>query len=136
MKNLVSEIVTYLKSQTFSPVPEIRDAYSKKVPTYPMIVVQEIDNSNRVSLLGQEILSNLGYQIDIFSKDMVSGGIPVSGVEIVNNLGETVDAKLQEQYGMTRTSAVGLPDVNDATVSRLSLRYTGILDVTTDYMYR
>jgi hypothetical protein len=97
-----------------------------------MVTVDEIDNATRMALKNEERLSNLGYQIDIYSGDMY----PSSGIDICKNIASKVDTALNSQYGMTRTSAVTLPDVNDNTMSRITLRYSGILDVKTDYMYR
>jgi hypothetical protein len=137
MKNLVAEIVQTLKNASYPvTVTVIRPSYSKAHPVYPMIIVGEIDNSTKLALKGEERWSTIRYQIDIFSKDMVIDYVPISGIEVCRKLGHIVDLELNEKYGMTRNSAVELPDVNDATVSRLTLRYTGILDIKTDYTYR
>lgn len=137
MKNLVDEIVATLNNVSYPfTVKSIRASYSKKTPVYPMIVVNEVDNSTRLAIKGDERWSNIGYQIDIFSKDMAVESIPTSGVKICRILGQLVDLELNNKYGMTRTSTMEMPDVNDATVSRLTLRYSGILDIKTDYTYR
>lgn len=132
MKNLVNEIVAHLKTLSYGQTVEVRSVYSKKPPVYPMVTVDEIDNATRMALKNEERLSNLGYQIDIYSGDMY----PNAGTKVCWNIAAIVDAALNSQYGMTRTSAVTLPDVNDNTMSRITLRYSGILDVKTDYMYR
>ena len=133
MKNLVDDLITFLNTLTFSDtVKDIREAYSKKKPVYPMISVDEINNATRTALVGEERLSNLGYQIDVYSKDMY----PRSGRDICRGIVSIVDTNLQSQYGMKRVSYVEIPDPNDTTVFRITLRYTCILDVKTDYMYR
>lgn len=137
MKNLVDEIVTYLNTLSYDvTIKSIRGSYSKASPVYPMVIVDENDNSSRFSLKGEERLSNLGYQIDIFSKDMLVGVTPTSGVEICRDIANVVDLGLNSEYGLTRTSAVEMPDNKDATISRITLRYSGILDLKSDYMYR
>ena len=89
MKSLVDEIVTGLQGETFSvTIKSIRSAYSKLAPEYPMIAVSEIENSNRTSILGKERFSDLGYQIDIFSKDIY----PTAGAVICSDIG-SVDRK-------------------------------------------
>ncbi len=133
MKSLVDEIITGLQRETFSvTIKSIRSAYSKLAPEYPMIAVSEIENSNRTSILGKERFSDLGYQIDIFSKDIY----PTAGADICSDIGSVVDNYLQSTYGFTRVTTIRLPDISDSTVSRLSLRYTGILDVVNDITYR
>jgi hypothetical protein len=136
MKNLVLELVTYLNTLSYPVTVKARTAYSKAKPTYPMIVVDEIDNTTRIALKGEERFATLGYQIDIFSKDMSVGGVPTSGTVVCNNIATSIDTGVQSTYGLTRESFIALPDVQDSTISRLTLRYSGIIDVKTDYMYR
>lgn len=137
MKNLVNELVTHLKNLEYPVIIKaIRDSHSKANPVYPMIVVDEVNNSSRFALKGEERLSNLVYQIDIFSKDMVVGLTPTSGKNICRDISHVVDAEMNSEYGLTRTSAVETPDNNDSTVSRCTLRYSGILDLKSDLMYR
>jgi len=137
MKNLVNTVITQLDTLTYPVVMSvIRASYSKAVPVYPMIVVEEISNATLMALKGEERLSSVVYQIDIFSKDMFVATTLTSGVAVCREIATSVDAGLNSIFGMTRTSSAELPDINDATVSRLVLRYSGILDVKTDYMYR
>lgn len=137
MLNLVNEIVTQLNSLTYQvTIKSIRPSYSKSPPVYPMIIVDENNNSTRMALKGEERLANLAYQIDIFSKDMMVGTVPTSGVAICGLIGKAVDTALNSEYGLTRTSAVQMPDGRDSTISRLTLRYSGIIDSKTEYMYR
>lgn len=137
MKNLLDEVKTVLEAQTYPvTVKSIRPSYSKLTPSYPMVIIDEVNNTTRLAVNGEEILSNVTYQIDIFSKDMIVGGVPTAGSSVAKEIGAVVDEALNSVFGMTRTSTVEIPDVNDATVSRRTLRYTGILDITTDYMYR
>lgn len=137
MKNLLDEVKTVLLAQAYPvTVQSIRPSYSKLTPAYPMVIIDEVNNTTRLAVNGEEILSDITYQIDIFSKDMIVGGVPTAGSSVCKGIGAVVDETLNRVFGMTRTSTVEIPDVNDATVSRRTLRYTGILDITTDYMYR
>ena len=137
MKNLLDEVKTVLLAQAYPvTVQSIRPSYSKLTPAYPMVIIDEVNNTTRLAVNGEEILSGITYQIDIFSKDMIVGGVPTAGSSVCKGIGAVVDEALNRVFGMTRTGTVEIPDVNDATVSRRTLRYTGVLDITTDYMYR
>lgn len=137
MKSLETEVIATLNSATYPvTVKSVRPSYSKLAPVYPMIIVREINNKTRVALNGEEILADLEYQIDVYSKDMSVSGAMMAGAKVCGNIGAVIDTELNETYGLTRVVNTKLPDVNDATVSRLTLRYTGILNVKTDYMYR
>lgn len=133
MKNLVDKIILGLQGESFSvTIKSIRSAYNKLPPEYPMIVVNEIENTNNLSILGEERFSNLGYQIDIFSRDIY----PDTGIEICLGIGRVVDNYLQSTYGFNRISSVQLPDYTDSTISRFTLRYSGLIDVNNDITYR
>lgn len=137
MKSLLDEVLATLSGLTYPvTIKSVRPSYSKLAPVYPMIVVEEVNNSTRLALNGEERLADVVYQIDVFSKDMSVSGTPTAGAKVCKSVGDELDLALNSAYGMTRTSAIAMPDVNDATVSRRTLRYSGILDVTTDYMYR
>ena len=69
MSNLTDEIIAFLKTLTFDTSVDIRYAQSKQEPSYPMITVQEINNSTKLLLGGEERYANIGYDINIFSKD-------------------------------------------------------------------
>lgn len=132
MKNLVNEIITFIETLTFDYTVEVRKANSKKVPSYPMITVQETNNATRTHINGQEIYSTLGYQFDIFGKDYNR----ISSSEICKNIAQKLDSELQNEYGFTRQTIAELPDTKDISVSRITIRYKGILNIQTDYLYR
>ena len=137
MKSLVAEVLETIENVTYPvTVKSVREPYSKLAPAYPMVIVDEVNNTTLLALKGEERLSSVVYQVEVFSKDMLVGSTITSGVDVCKSIGKLIDSELNTIYGMTRTSAVSTPDINDATVSRYILRYDGILDVKTDYMYR
>lgn len=104
--------------------------------SYPMITVQEIENSEniRFSTASGEKVSNLSYQIDCYSgntKHLQSTYSSMQIGKIVNNL------LGGEKYKMTRigTPAV-MPLLNDKTIIKYSLRYTCVLDLSTNTIYK
>lgn len=137
MKSLTDEIITLLQEQSYSvTVKRIQDGYSNLKPVYPIIVIHEIDNRTQMAILGKEYLSRLDYQIDIYAKDMVISGEPTLAKTIVDGIGNVVDTALQTQYGFTRTVRTRMPEGEDKTVSRLTLRYSTLLDIQNDITYR
>jgi hypothetical protein len=137
MKSLTDEIITLLQEQSYPvAVKRIQDGYSNLKPVYPIIVIHEIDNRTYMAILGREYHSRLEYQIDIYAKDMVISGEPTLAKTIVDGIGNVVDTALQTQYGFTRTVRTRMPEGEDKTVSRLTLRYSTLLDIQNDITYR
>ncbi len=137
MVSLTSEILTTIKNITFTyTVNDIRPSYSIKKAQYPMVVVHEMDNRTTMGLAGVERFSGLAYQIDIYAKDSMISGVPVSRQTVVDSIGASIDAKMNDTYGANRMSAVKMTDVNDDTVFRFSIRYKINLDVINGIMYR
>lgn len=137
MKSLTDEIITLLQGQSYPvTVKRIQDGYSNLKPVYPIIVIHEIDNRTQMAILGKEYHSRLEYQIDIYAKDMVISEEPTLAKTIVDGIGNVVDTALQTQYGFTRTVRTRMPEGEDKTVSRLTLRYSTLLDIQNDITYR
>lgn len=137
MVSLLDDVLTTIEGLSFTyTVHDIRPSFNMKRPVYPMVVVHEMDNRTKMALIGAEVYSQITYQIDIYAKDSIVSNVPTSRLTIVKSLANTIDAKLNSDYGMTRISAVMLPDDTDATVLRYVLRYTGFLDVQNDVLYR
>jgi len=132
VKSLNNEIINFLKTVPFDVIVNVRKANSKSTPIYPLITVSEIENSTRTLLQGIERYANIGFQINIFSKDVY----PSSGEDIALSIAQVLDTYILEQYGFKRTSFISLPDVNDLSVSRITIRYSGVLDTINDYIYQ
>ncbi len=129
---LLSDIKDYLKTLEYDYDVTVRPSNSKLTPTYPLITVDEIDNSVKQSINGVEKYSNIAYQIDIYSKDMY----PDSALTVLKSIANTVSDEIQTYYGLLRQNMNVLPDVNDETVSRMTMRFTGTLDTINEIIYK
>lgn len=102
---------------------------------YPMITIEEFDNSANeqyTSNLGEEF-SNLGYQINLLSRNLPSMQAP----EAVRVMQEEVDKVLGVEYKMVRgTPTPVMPLPSDNTVKQLSIRYTCVFDLKENRIYR
>lgn len=129
---LLSDIKDHLKSLTYDYDATVRPSNSKLTPTYPLIIIDEIDNSVKQSINGVEKYSNVAYQIDIYSKDMY----PSSALTVLKSLASTVSDEIQTYYGLLRQNITIMPDVNDETVTRMTMRFTGTLDPINEVIYK
>lgn len=132
MKSLTNEIIDFLKTLTYEVTVTVRSSENKATPKYPMITVSEINNATRMALHGAERFSDISYQINVFSKDMY----PTSGNDVTLSIALIVDDYMLEQYGFKRGSFVSMPDINDLSVSRTTIRYYGVLDTINEYIYQ
>lgn len=132
MISLKNNIQDFIKTISFDYSVTVRPSHSKLEPTYPMITVQEIDNSTQQSINGQEQYANVGYQINIYGKDRY----PASADTVCLSILTTLDSELQTNYGFQRTSVTQLPDDNDDSVMRYAIRYNGTLDTINNYLYK
>lgn len=129
---LQNDIVAHLKTLTYSYDVTIRPSNSKLTPVYPLVIIDEIDNSVKQAIHGEEKYSNVAYQIDIFTKDMY----PSSASTVGSNIASTISNEMQTHYGLLRQNLTNLPDVNDDTINRITMRFTGILDPINEIIYQ
>lgn len=100
-----------------------------------MITIQEIDNSEAEqysSNLGEEF-SNIGYQINIYTRDISSMQKNV----IIRKLADKVNNVLGVKLGLVREgnpATILVP--SDSTILQYSVRYTGVLDILRDIIYK
>lgn len=129
---LLNDIKDHLKSLDYNYDVTVRPSNSKLTPTYPLITIDEIDNSVKQSINGVEKYSRVTYQIDIYSKDMY----PSSALTVLKSLASTVSDEIQTYYGLLRQNMTIMPDVNDETVTRMTMRFTGTLDPINEVIYK
>ena len=100
-----------------------------------MITVNEIDNSEAEqysSNLGEEF-SNVGYQINIYTRDIPS----MQRTQIMRILQNKVNNVMGVQLRMVRNgnpATATLP--SDSTILQCSTRYTGVLDIIRNILYK
>ena len=107
----------------------IKEAYEQNPKiSYPMITIQEIDNSESEqysSNLGEEF-SNLGYQINIYTRDISS----MQKNEIMKKIADKVNNVLGVKMNMVRNgNPITMLVPSDSTVLQYSVRYTCVLDI-------
>ena len=114
----------------------IKEAYAQNPKIqYPMITIHEIDNSEAVeysSNLGEEF-SNVGYQINIYTRDIPS----MQRTQIMRTLQDKVNNVLGQTLGMIRNGNPVVATVpSDSTILQCSIRYTGVLDIIRNILYK
>lgn len=100
-----------------------------------MITIQEIDNSEArqySSNLGEEF-SNVGYQINAYTRDIPSMQSP----EALRIMSDKINNVLGIQLRMVRSgNPVIMPLPSDDTILQYSVRYTGVLDIIRNIIYK
>ena len=137
MKNEFAEPFEY-KGKTIKDYVgiTIKEAYEQNPKiNYPMITIQEIDNSEAEkysSNLGEEF-SNIGYQINVYTRDIPS----MQKNEIMRKLADKVNMALGIRLDMIRGgNPVTMPVPSDTTILQYSVRYIGVLDILRDIIYK
>lgn len=103
---------------------------------YPMITIQEIENSEniRFSTATGEKVSNLSYQIDCYSGNTENLQSTYSAMQIGRIVNDLLGGS---KYKMTRIGTPALmPLIEDKTIIKYSLRYTCVLDLSTNTIYK
>lgn len=92
-------------------------------PKYPQVILAEISNSNDfITVDRRQVIDTIGYEIDIFSTNLVVEGATVDNLVICRELAHITDAFMFEQ-GFRRLSKTPTPTV-DTTLYRIVSRYT------------
>lgn len=115
----------------------IKGIYDENPPVkYPMVTIFEIDNSEneRFSTATGEKVSNLGYQIDCYSRQTSH----LQATDSAMLMGRIVNRLLGgPNYKMTRIGTpVFMPLVQDKTVIKYSLRYNCVVELDTNTIYK
>lgn len=103
---------------------------------YPKVTIEEIQNSevtSRTTTQGERT-TMLGYQIDVFSRDMQD----YIAIDSVRKMLGIIDDYLQiPRYNMQRIGSPAiLPYISDSTIMMGTLRYTCVYDKDTNLIYR
>ena len=115
----------------------IKGIYDENPPvSYPMITIQEIDNSEMTeySTADGEEVSSLSYQIDCYSR----GTLDLQATESSMLIGRIVNEVLGgEKYKMTRISTPALmPLIEDNSIIKYSIRYSCALFLSQKTIYK
>lgn len=100
-----------------------------------MITIEEIDNSEAAqysSNLGEEF-SNIAYQINVYTRDISS----MQKNEVMKALADKVNNVLGVKMKMVRNgNPITMPVPSDSTILQYSVRYTGVLDIIRNILYK
>lgn len=136
IKNELIEKLSSYDGYTFKP-KVVRDFYTDEKPVFPMVIIDEVVNDTFQSIHGKEIYSNIGYRVECYGKDTAIGETIYTKTDIAFELGVNVDKFMQEQMGFKRVgSPVMIPSVDDSSVVRYVLTYSGIINVETQLIYK
>lgn len=115
----------------------IKGIYDENPPVnYPMVTIFELNNSEneRFSTADGEKVSGLDYQIDCYSRSTEY----LQATDSAMLMGRVVNRLLGgPKYKMTRIGTpVLMPLIQDKTVIKYSLRYTCVLELDTNTIYK
>ncbi len=138
MVELTDEIIEKLKSHVFPiPIKDVREPFSTKEPVYPMITVNNMRNSTKLQLQGEEIWSRQSYRFEIYARDTAHEGKVYTKRQVSSMIGNELDKLIRTTYGLRRVGEpVRLPYGSDGTIMRFILTYTGIVDNRTMIIYQ
>lgn len=111
-------------SSSGKELPFLKKKPAAAKPDYPQVILTEISNAHSSMTLGRrEVISLLGYEVDVFSTNKVIKGKTVDSLTICRELTGLADYVLS-RYGFRRLSSTPTPVV-DTTLSRIISRYNG-----------
>ena len=142
MITLINQLVTEIQELFSNREDELNEVVVKQkykeLPKgkYPKVIIEEIQNSeieNRSTTEGERSTA-LGYQINVYSRDMQDYDAIDSVREILN----IIDDFLQPpNYNIQRIGSPAIiPYINDSTIMTGAIRYTCVYDKDTNLIYR
>ena len=119
--DITNEILTKIK--TSIPDVTVISAYEDVKPTFPLITISEIDNSNDPFTRDSSGYNhcNCAIEINIYTN---SENKELEAKEIRNK----IDNICSDEYGMNRDTATSIPNFIDRKVYRYLLRYSYKID--------
>lgn len=138
MVSIQDEIITKLKEHTFTlEVKDVRDTFSTKAPTYPMITIDEVSNRPYIQITGKEYLSNIAYRFEIYTRDTAKDDKVYTKRQISDIIGDELDTLMKDLYGFKRVGdPQRLPYGEDKTILRYIVTYGGKIDNETMILYQ
>lgn len=136
MKGLTDEILVALKSAIYTyPVESsnIREGGMMRLDGYPSIIVMEIDNADESLIGSREMLTGLGYQVEVYAKNQIVANVAVGRTEIARHIAIEIDAVLRTDLLLKRLNGTLIPFDDDTT--RYVLRYECAVNEG-DFIYR
>lgn len=131
-----TEIVKFLKSQSFSFRPDIRPAYSNKpITKFPLVAIS-LSKTDTLVIGNENKQVTVMVMLDMYAKDCEFEGKRYEAGQIIEILSDELDKSIKTQYGMTRISQIDLTrSGKENTISRFAVRYQGLLS-DDGYIYK
>lgn len=125
MVNIENEIYTLVKNAILSAFPEVEisGVYMPVVSKFPAI--QFVEQNNNVYAQGRdsarvENFARVMYEVNVYSNNQTSKKTECK--KIMNIIDEVMAS-----YGFERTMLNPMPNLNDATIFRLTARYQAVV---------
>lgn len=120
-----------IENYVFSPIAialrgtydgiDVSSEYTDSPASFPAVTIMEMSNIvyRRISTTKIENGVQLMFEVNVFSNEYVTAK------RQAREIMATVDAEF-EKMGFTRTTMVPAPNLNDATIYRITARYEGV----------
>lgn len=126
---LFTKIATAVRAQFSNAF--VTPEYVSRPPKFPTVFIQEVENTVDRAYMDSGAVENcadLVYQVDVYS-DRGKGKM-----DECRTIAAYVDAQFAH-YGFVRSFVNQVPNLNDATVYRITARYRAVVDKN-KYIYR
>lgn len=122
MTNIENEIftsvATALRTEYGTGNIFVTGEYTPTPPLFPCVFIHEADNFNAgYDGSNHEVVTGVMYEVDVYTNLQNGKKAQAKGIM------DSIDA-LMTGFGFTRTFIHQLPNMNDATIFRLTARYT------------
>lgn len=125
MNDRENEIYTFIRNavKDVFPSASVSDVYLRVPPSFPHVSIMQIDSSESKAHIDssmKEKFTQLSFQIDIYSDD------ETRKKTICKVISQIVDETMKG-INFRRQSLRPVPNLADATIYRITARYTGIV---------
>lgn len=116
--DIFTDVATALRSEFGAENIYITGEYTPTPPQFPCVFLYEMDNFNAgFDGCNSEIVTGVTYQIEVYSNKL-------NGKKSeAKHIAETADRRMTA-LGFTRTSLQQIPNLADASIFRITARYT------------
>jgi hypothetical protein len=129
-----NEIFTAIKTAVEGKCPNayVVGEYQRSVPKFPCVSFMEVNQvpaANRETAANIETMVFVQYEINVYTNDAIGKK------SNANEMAGIVDGVMQGNYKLRRVLKQPIPNLEDATIYRLVMRYEGYIDCDTNIIY-
>lgn len=138
MISIRDDIVQWLKDELKIEGIDInieKSYNNKRYKNFPLVIVTETRNKSLNQICSTEYVSDLGYQIDIYSPSKNINDKVISGETIVREIAFKIDEILSNKWFTREESPLDNISNLDSTINRFVLIYSVLVDKN-NYIYR